>query len=264
MSNMDRHNQSYLNQLLRSWPPKKICLSEWFEERGISRKLVHYYNKAGWVERVGQGAYKRAGDNIDWPSGLNALQEQAKLAIHLGGKSALQLQGLAHYIPMGKTPIILYGEQKIKLPVWFKGYKWDAPIIYHSTNLFDVSIKKGINSIEVEGIQIKASSPERAIMELLYLIPSSQSYDEAYKIMGSLTAIRPELTQHLLENCTSIKVKRVFMVIAKAYNYPWLKYIDKSKIDFGKGKRELIKGGKLDPEFLITVPVLEDKNNIEV
>ncbi|MGE3319484.1 MAG: type IV toxin-antitoxin system AbiEi family antitoxin domain-containing protein [Candidatus Berkiella sp.] len=261
---MDRHIQSYLNQLLKSWPSKTICLSEWFEERGISRKLVHYYNKAGWIERVGQGAYKRAGDSIDWPSGLKALQEQANLAIHLGGKSALQLQGFAHYIPVGNIPITLYGEQQIKLPAWFNCYKWSVPIIYHSTNLFGSNLNKGISSLEVDGVQIKASSPERAMMEMLYLIPSSQSYDEAYQIMGSLTAIRPELTQHLLENCTSIKVKRVFMVMAKAYNYPWLKDIDKSKINFGKGKRELIKGGKLDPEFLITVPALEDKNNIEV
>lgn len=261
---MDRHNQSHLNQLLKSWPSKIIYLSEWFKERGISRKLVHYYNKAGWIERVGQGAYKRAGDSIDWSSGLKALQEQANLAIHLGGKSALQLQGFAHYIPVGTIPIMLYGEQQIKLPAWFKCYKWGAPIGYHSTNLFSSKVNKGISSMDVDGVQIKASSPERAMLELLYLIPSSQSYDEAYQIMGSLTAIRPELMQHLLENCTSIKVKRVFMVIAKAHNYPWLKYIDRSKIDFGKGKRELIKGGKLDPEFLITVPAFEDKNNIEV
>lgn len=199
---MDRHNKFYLNQLLKSWPSKTICLSGWFQEKGISRKLVSYYNKAGWIERVGQGAYKRAGDNITWSSGLQALQEQVHCAIYLGGKSALQLQGFAHYIPVGDIPIILYGEQQIKLPAWFKYYKWGVPIIYHSTNLFCSDINIGIGSMDVDGVQIKASSPERAMMELIYLIPSSQSYEEAYQIMGSLTAIRPELTQYLLENCT--------------------------------------------------------------
>lgn len=261
---MARQNQYNLNQLLRYWPDKAICLSNWFYEHGVDRQLVHYYNKTGWIEKIGQGAYKKAGERIDWPSGLQAMQNQAKLAIHLGGKSALQFQGIGHYVAMGKNPILMYGVPKNSLPTWFKGYKWTQPIIYISTNLFGLDNKKGLQDIEIDGVKLKSSSLERAIMELIYLIPNRQSYEEAYQIMGSLTTLRPELVQVLLEDCTSIKVKRLFMVLAKKYNYPWFGYIDKSKIDFGKGKREVIKGGLLDPEYLITVPLDDDHNGIEV
>jgi hypothetical protein len=35
---------------------------------------------------------------------------------------------------------------------------------------------------------------------------------------------------------------------------PWLDALDRSGIDLGKGKRMLVKGGKLDPKLNITVP----------
>lgn len=35
---------------------------------------------------------------------------------------------------------------------------------------------------------------------------------------------------------------------------PWLDALDRSGIDLGKGKRMLVKGGKLDPKLKITVP----------
>lgn len=261
---MARQNEYHLNQTLKSWPSRAICLSDWFNQHGVSRKLVHYYNKAGWIEKIGQGAYKKAAEKVDWPSGLQAIQDQAELSIHLGGKSALQFQGFSHYVSMGKSPILIYGASKNTLPAWFKRYQWTQPITYITTNLFGLESNIGIKNIEIDGIQLKGSSLERAIMELIYLIPNRQSYEEAYQIMGSLTTLRPELVQTLLENCTSIKVKRVFMVLAKKYNYPWFELIDKAKIDFGKGKRELIKGGTLEPEYLITVPLDEDQNDIEV
>ena len=34
----------------------------------------------------------------------------------------------------------------------------------------------------------------------------------------------------------------------------WLDRIDRAKIDLGKGKRMIAKGGKLDPKYQITVP----------
>ena len=36
--------------------------------------------------------------------------------------------------------------------------------------------------------------------------------------------------------------------------HAWLKNLDSNRIDLGKGKRMLVRGGKLDPKFKITVP----------
>ncbi|MGY4414931.1 hypothetical protein ACVWW4_006667 [Bradyrhizobium sp. LB7.1] len=51
-----------------------------------------------------------------------------------------------------------------------------------------------------------------------------------------------------------MKVKRLFFWFADRHNHSWLKQIDRGKVDLGTGKRMLVKGGRLDPKYLITVP----------
>jgi hypothetical protein len=45
--------------------------------------------------------------------------------------------------------------------------------------------------------------------------------------------------------------KRVCKAI---YLFAWLKRIDRAAVDLGKGKRMLVKGGKLERAYQITVP----------
>jgi len=256
---MADENKAKLNQILSSWPSKAICLSSWLEEKGISQPLSFTYVKSGWLEKVGTGAFKRAGENIEWPSGLQAIQNQAKLNIHLGGKSALQYQGHAHYVPLGKHyPLYLFGYRNMTLPAWFKNYSWEVKIVYTQTNLFGPTVDNHLTLIDIDGIDIKASSAERAIMEVIHLIPKRETYDEALQLMGSLSALRPHIVQALLETCNSIKVKRAFMVMAEQFNYPWVKQLNLSKINFGKGKRVFIKNGFLEPKYQITIPKSTD------
>lgn len=252
---MSDENKAKLNHLLKVWPSKAICLSSWLEEKGISQPLAYLYVKSGWLEKVGVGAFKRAGESVKWPSGLQAVQEQANLNIHLGGKSALQHQGYGHYLPMGENyPLYLFGYRNLNLPAWFKNYPWQVEVVYAQTNLFEFSMDEGLTIVDLNGISVKTSAAERAIMEVIYLVPKRETYDEALQLMGSLSAIRPQVVQSLLEKCNSIKVKRAFMVMAERYNYPWVKELDLSKVDFGKGKREFIKHGYLEPKYLITIP----------
>jgi hypothetical protein len=252
---MTHENRTKLNNLMKLWPSRAICLSSWLEEKGVSQPLTFTYLQSGWLERVGAGAFKRAGEKIEWPSGLQAIQNQANLNIHLGGKSALQYQGYGHYLPLGENyPLYLFGYRNIKLPAWFKNYPWKVEIVYTQTNLFESSLNEELTLIDINGISVKASSAERAIMEVIYLVPKRETYEEAFQLMGSLSAIRPQVVQFLLEKCNSIKVKRAFMVMAERYNYSWVNELDLSKIDFGKGKREFIKNGYLEPKYHITVP----------
>ncbi|MDW7680716.1 MAG: AbiEi antitoxin N-terminal domain-containing protein, partial [bacterium] len=60
--------------------------------------LIHSYKSSGWLESIGYGAYKLAGNNIDWYGALFALQNQLRFSTHPGGKTALQLQGYAHHL----------------------------------------------------------------------------------------------------------------------------------------------------------------------
>lgn len=60
--------------------------------------------------------------------------------------------------------------------------------------------------------------------------------------------------QSLLERCKSIKTKRLFLFLAEATEQPWFSKIRVAKIDLGKGKRLIVKGGVFNSKYQITVP----------
>ncbi|MCH7752345.1 MAG: AbiEi antitoxin N-terminal domain-containing protein, partial [Planctomycetes bacterium] len=103
---MTSESRSKLNRLLKTWPQGTVAVSRWLKTQGAYQQLVHQYEKSGWMQRIGQGAYVRAGDTVEWSGGLYALQEQMRLPVHAGAKTALQMQGYAHFLPMGKGGFI--------------------------------------------------------------------------------------------------------------------------------------------------------------
>jgi hypothetical protein len=71
--------------------------------------------------------------------------------------------------------------------------------------------------------------------------------------MESLTSLRPQVVQKLLEGCNSVKTKRLFMHAAERANHSWLKHLDLSKVDFGSGRRTIHTGGRLDKKYDLVV-----------
>src|SRR3989338_10017803 len=117
---MDGQNVSKINKLLKSWPRGAVAVHSWLDKQGIYRQLVDTYERSGWVHRIGRGAFKRGDDKVDWKGGLYAVQEQLWLSVHVGGKTALQLEGYAHFLPLGKgQEVVLFGTAGTKLPSWF-------------------------------------------------------------------------------------------------------------------------------------------------
>lgn len=246
---------SKINQLLKKWPSGTVAVPRWLEKQGAYQQLVHEYEKASWLRRIGQGAYAKSSDKVEWPGGLFALQEQLELPVHVGAKTALQMQGYAHYLPLGKTATVsLIGLPGTKLPAWFTQYRWGAKIRYTTTSLFAGDPAVGFTKQEMESFAVRVSTPERAMMEVLYFVPREESYEEAKLLMEGLTTLRPRLVQSLLESCTSVKVKRLFMVLAEGGGHVWVRKLDLSKVDFGKGKRMLVRGGRFDSKYKISVP----------
>ena len=101
---------------------------------------------------------------------------------------------------------------------------------------------------------IKASSPERAILEALDELPRDASFENLDKVFEGLTTLRPGRLMALLTACRSVKVRRLFFVFADRHGHGWRKYLDSSKIDFGSGPRALAAGGRLHPVYRIYVP----------
>ncbi len=111
-----------------------------------------------------------------------------------------------------------------------------------------------MTEVELKTFSIKLSSLARAIMECLYLAPLHQDLVECFELMEGLNNLRPQSVQELLEQCTSIKVKRLFLYLAEKVNHDWVKYLNLEKIDLGRGKRSIIKNGVYIPKYQITVP----------
>lgn len=112
----------------------------------------------------------------------------------------------------------------------------------------------GIMDFDFGGYKLKISTTARAMMECLYLAPKEQPLMECYEIMEGLNNLRPQSVQQLLENCNSIKVKRLFLFLAEKAGHNWFAHIKMENIDLGKGKRSLVPNGIYDPKYQITVP----------
>lgn len=242
-----------INQLLKQWPPGTVALQSWLETAGISRKLSYRYVAAGWLERLGHGAYVRSGDTVNWRGAVYALQKHAQLAIWPGGASALQLQGLGQYIPMQREKIWLWGEAGSRLPAWFKNHDWGVTVEFNGARLFAKSVPNQFH-YKKDGYVIEASSMERASFELVYEITDSESFNWAAEQFQGLVNLRPQLMQQYLEACSSIRVKRLVLLLGAYYGHAWAQRVNRSRINLGSGKRQVVKNGWLHPELQITVP----------
>lgn len=249
---MNTENQSKINQLLSSQPAGTIMQSFWLKEQGYSFELQKRYRKSRWLEAIGTGALKRVNDKISYEGAIYALQKQSKLSIHPAGKTALALSGLGHFIEFTSSNVVLFGSKNENLPTWFKNYDWGTTINYHKTTFLPA--EKFLQEKEFKNFSIKISSAPRAIMECLYLVPDEQDLMECFHFMESMNNVRPGVVQDLLENCKSIKVKRLFLYLAEKVNHDWFKNLEIEKLDLGNGKRSIVRNGVYNSKYKITIP----------
>lgn len=248
-------HQGKLSALLGKWPKGAVVVQAWLDQQGISRQLADRYCRFHWLRRIGRGAYARLCESVEWTGALYAMQQQLGLPIHAGAKTALELQGYAHYIPMRKGRLIwLFGPPRVKPPAWFQKRDWEDRPRYTATNLFQSNPELGLTKRQIDDLSIRLSAPERAMLELLDQLPKSQAFEEAQLLMEGLTTLRPELVGQLLETCRSVKAKRLFLLLAEICGHAWLPDVNLTKVDLGKGKRLLVKGGRLDEKYQISVP----------
>lgn len=105
-----------------------------------------------------------------------------------------------------------------------------------------------------EGFRLQASSAERAILELLHLAPKDVDLVEASLVVEGMTSIRPALMQTLLEECSSVKVRRLFLFLADRADLPVMRHLNLDRIDLGKGVRSLGPQGRYVPKYELLVP----------
>ena len=266
-------NKGKLNQLELQLPEGLLADSAWFEQKGYSRALRNQYVAAGWLEQTARGVFRRPRGRISWEQVVISLQTLLAYPVSVGGRSALELQGYAHYLPLSQSDIHLYCD--IKLPSWLHKLPLEEAFITHNRqriwqNIDHMQEPLSLDNPAKEGAPLPGelrivqwgqwhwpmviSSPERSYLELLDELPKNDTFHTADVLMEGLVSISPRRMQSLLEATKSIKVKRLFFFFAERHKHQWLSRINRERIDMGAGKRVLAKGGKLDPVYQITVP----------
>lgn len=259
---MSTEKPSKINLLMQSQPYGTVFLSSWLRKQGYSLELQKRYKKSKWLETIGTGAMKRTGDQVQIEGAIFVLQKQLNMSVHIGGKSALAMLGKSHYLELNPKEITLFGQATEKLPKWFTDYPWEQKPKYHQSNF----LPQALNMVDfaVGNFSVNISGPVRALMECLYLAPGEQSLVECYDLMEGLNNLSPGTVQAVLEECRSIKVKRLFLFMAEKAGHQWFKYLKHDKIDLGSGKRSVVPNGIYIPKYEITLPKTLVNNEHEI
>ena len=261
---MSHSRTQRLKPLLDTVPPGFLVDTPWLKARSIDPKSIHDYVARGWLERVVRGVYRRpvppdapcGGES--WAVLLLSLQRLMNYAMHMGGETALDMAGHAHYLSLGGTRrVYFYGT----VPSWLKRVPTPTEIVVRPRTLFgddpigieEFDMAAGA-PVDVWRWRVQASSPERAILEALDELPRRASFDNLDKLFEGLVSLRPRHLTALLGACRSVKVRRLFFVFADRHGHGWRKHIDPSAIDLGAGPRSLVEGGRFHPVYRISVP----------
>jgi hypothetical protein len=273
-------NKEKLNSLQRLLPEGLLVDAAWLEKHGYSRSLRNQYVSRGWLDQPARTVYRRPppklfqetnANTLPWQAVVVSLQTLLDLRYTVGGRTALELQGFAHYLSSAHREIHLYGTGK--LPGWVSKLKLESKLLFHNQErLFKLNTRARADHAATTPANdflqssyatqpwgqwewpLTISSPERAILELLDEVPERETFHQADVLMEGLRNLSPRRLHTLLTACGNVKVKRLFFWFAERHQHAWLPKLNRQGIDLGKGKRMLVKGGKLDPKFNITVP----------
>jgi hypothetical protein len=251
--------------------------SHWLKDQGISSSSVHDYVAGGWLERVQPRLYRRPTeppqpDPLPWESAVASAQLVAKKPFHVGGRTALDLLGLTHFLQMGSARTVWLYDSNYGIPSWLEKLPLDADLIIVPRKLFTVDeiglehrpldstsrrVGLPIPRPSEEGLWrrfLRMSAAERASLEVLAEVADEFTFKAADTIFEGLSNLRPAILGQVLEACMSVKAKRLFFFFAERHQHAWARDLNPDRFDLGRGKRQIVKGGRLDDRFHITVP----------
>lgn len=241
-----------IQQIIELVPRDSILFGSWLTVQGLDARRQYAYMKSGWIDRISKGVYKLHGETPSLMSAISAYNTQLDRHCIVGAYTALEFCGYSHYLSMGKPIAHLFTAKSEKLPTWLIRAEWDMTV-KNTVTTFLGSGMRGVETMVIDRHELLVSSPERAILECLHLPGSSSSLLDIYYIMESLTTLRPQLVQALLESCTSQKVKRLFLYMAEKANHPWVKAITMSNVNIGTSRLMITPTGKYINKYNMTI-----------
>lgn len=228
--------------------------------------------KSKQLKALAPGVYVRPGTHVTWQGVVAALQTIFGTDLSVGGLTALELQGFAHYLPLSRQRSVhLYG--KDALPAWLSHALPAVQFVRHNrlSSLGEFGfvyreydpLERTVIDVDVpsrrQGLwPFTLSSPERAYLEVLMDVPTAISFEHANQLLQGMTTLSPRRMEQLLRKCTNVKIRRLFYWMAERNAYAWVEKLPApdalDALGLGRGNRVLAKGGRLDPKYRITVP----------
>ena len=256
---------TYKQSLKALLPYGMLATKRWLADQGLSAHALDNAVKTETLLLLATGVYSQYSRSVSWEGVIASMQRMEKdgsenaSPVVVGGLSALGLSGLTQYLSLGNTPHIhLYVQgrlptwlARLSLPMKFEGHRtsklWPESVLQNKAFIKE-------HEWEAELPPVYFSCPEKAILELLMDLPDRVTFEHADELMQGLVNLSPRKLDTLLKACKSVKAKRLFFWMAKRQAYPWFSKLNVKDYDLGSGKRVVAKGGKLDADYLITVP----------
>lgn len=279
---MTLQNARHLNQLLQRLPPGLLVDSQWLREQGLSRSRIHDYVERGWLERLRPRVYRRPAaatpmaaersSSVTWELAVVSAQALAEKPFHVGGPTALDLLGFSHFLDLGRKSRVWLYDARHTAPSWLMKLSLDVELMVKARLLFlsddlglewrrlDLGTGRVGGPVEQpERVEpwdqfLRMSGAERAVLEMLDEVGTTVGFHSADRLFEGLANLRPTLLTELLKECKSVKAKRLFFFFADRHDHAWAGRLDSDQFDLGRGKRQIVKGGRLHPKYEITVP----------
>jgi hypothetical protein len=226
-----KHNK--LNYLYTQLATGSPVTSDQLADMGVSADLAVHYVRSGWLERLARGVFCRPGEKLLLEPSLRLLERRIK-GLHVGGKTALEWHGIRHYVSQ-KEVLHLYGWATARLPEWFVER---FPAEYRRKRLFEEEPGSLLYVSPFEGSNgsPKASSPERALLELLSEVGVRQPLLEAKELMESTYTLRSKALRQLLQHCNSVKTVRLCLQLGRELSLPWAGKLDSNELPTGSDR----------------------------
>ncbi|MDE5881667.1 MAG: type IV toxin-antitoxin system AbiEi family antitoxin [Muribaculaceae bacterium] len=241
---------SKINRLLSYGVYGGLFFSEWLSKMGYSAQLVKRYKDNGWLEALANGVMFRRNEKLSALAAVHSFNTQTGKNVRIAAHSALELHGFSHYIPMGKSKLMISFDP-LKPKEWIKSDKFDMSIVSFSTGIFT---DPQTQLLKKDNLKLIVSTPEQAFLECLHLVPTHYNYMDLYYLMEQLTSLDPQGVQKALENTSSQRVKRMFLYMAEKASHYWFDMLNPDTLGITGSKLQLVENGTYISKYKITVP----------
>jgi len=233
-----------------------VLVSAYVLANGISHERIQTLIAEGHLHRLSISLYAKRPGKIRWPSIINAIQNQQAIPVRLSGMTSLKVHRVIKEKVEEAEKVQLVSNQFEKLPKW--AHEQNVSLVNKVSRIFKKVPDAFISSVNVEGMSLKASCPELALLEHLEQVTDETRFAAALTLMKQIQTLDVELMKALLADSLSEKANRLFLHMAqqcsKHTDIEWPKAFSPDCISLSEEVITVIQDGIVDKQHRITVP----------